>query len=157
MEVDIFRLFPFVKGKISKVVKRGTLIHGRKYKSGSISTLPVKKNIHTCSDKVIRLRAFPVVFLNHDAENTTIHITSPHAHIAFSICLRCFLRTCHIGFFLRAFAFFRFHFFSAAAAAAVFDEIDLRVLFLFSMKADPLRKHASKIQRVLVTKKLKER
>ena len=35
-----------------------------------------------------------------------------------------------------AFALVRFHFFSAVA---VFDEIDVRVLFLFSMKANPFR------------------
>ena len=52
---------------------------------------------------------------------------------------------------LKAFALVRFHFFSAAA---VFDEIDVRVLFLFSMEADPLRKHESKIRRILVTMKL---
>ena len=30
MEVDIFRIMEFFKGKISRVVQRGPLIHGRK-------------------------------------------------------------------------------------------------------------------------------
>ena len=37
----------------------------------------------------------------------------------------------------KAFSLVHFHFFSAASA--VFDEIDVRVLLLFSMKADSLR------------------
>ena len=60
----------------------------------------------------------------------------------------------HRVFFLNAFALVRFHFFSTAAA--VFDKIDERGLFLCSMKADPLRKHASKILRILVTMNLEE-
>ena len=61
---------------------------------------------------------------------------------------------------LKSFVLVHFHFFSAAAAAAaaaVFAEIDVRVLFLFSMKADPLRKYLSKIRRTLVTVKHEER
>ena len=44
--------------------------NSRGAKSGSISTLPVNENKHSCSDRIIRPRAFPVVFLQHDAENT---------------------------------------------------------------------------------------
>ena len=40
---------------------------------------------------------------------------------------------------LKAFALVIFHFFSTAA----FDEIDVRVLFLFRTKADRFGKHAS--------------
>ena len=55
---------------------------------------------------------------------------------------------------LKDFALVHLNFLSAAA---MFDEIDVRVLFLLSMEANPLRKHASKIRRILVTMKLEER
>ena len=58
---------------------------------------------------------------------------------------------------LKAFALVRLHFFSAAAAA-VFDVIDVRVLFLLGLKADPLRKNGRpKTRRILLKMKLQER